>query len=55
MDQKQLTLSKFSFKVLIESPIIIALLFQLYRNFVDTNIPKFIEPIIAVRSFYLSI
>ena len=40
--------SKFSFKVLTECPIIIALLFQLYRSFVTSNVPGFVDPIICV-------
>ncbi|KAJ3022967.1 hypothetical protein HKX48_004725 [Thoreauomyces humboldtii] len=38
--------SQHSFKVLTECPIIIALLFQLYRKFVNTNIPIFVPLII---------
>jgi transformation/transcription domain-associated protein len=45
---KELSSSKYSFKVLTECPIIIALLFQLYRNFVTSNVPGFVEPIIKV-------
>lgn len=37
-----------SFKVLTECPIIVALLFQLHRNFVSSSVPIFIEPIINV-------
>lgn len=46
--QRNLGQSKFSFKVLTECPIIIALLFQLYRAFVSSNVARFVEPIIKV-------
>lgn len=38
----------YSFKVLMECPIIIALLFQLYRTFVNSNVPLFIPHVIKV-------
>jgi hypothetical protein len=50
MDNSQIAQSTFSFKVLTECPIIIALLFQLYRSFVTSNVPGFVEPIIVVRA-----
>lgn len=46
-----LSQSKFSFKVLTECPIIIALLFQLYRAFVTNNVPHFVTPIISGNDY----
>ena len=43
-----LTKGLFSFKVLTECPIIIALLFQLYRKFVNHNVPLFVPLIMEV-------
>lgn len=37
-----------SFKVMMECPIILALLFQLHRNIVSTAIPQMVESIIGV-------
>ncbi|KAI8897674.1 hypothetical protein BC833DRAFT_539959 [Globomyces pollinis-pini] len=45
---RPITKSMFSFKVLTECPIIIALLFQLHKNFVTQNVPMFVEPIVKV-------
>ncbi|KAI8925789.1 hypothetical protein BC831DRAFT_256646 [Entophlyctis helioformis] len=46
--KKALPLSLFSFKVLTECPIIIALLFQIHRKFVPTNVPLFVPLIVKV-------
>ena len=48
---KPLTRSLCSFKVLTECPIIIVILFQLYRKYVANNIPRFVEAIITVPLF----
>ncbi|KAJ3053641.1 hypothetical protein HK097_003754, partial [Rhizophlyctis rosea] len=40
----------FSFKVLTECPIIIALVFQLYRKYVNEAVPKFVPLIVKVLS-----
>ena len=47
-DPKPIPKCLYSFKVLTECPIIVALLFQLHRNFVTSNVPSFVEPIIKV-------
>ncbi|KAI9104837.1 hypothetical protein DFS34DRAFT_691063 [Phlyctochytrium arcticum] len=46
MAARTLQRSLFSFKVLTECPIIIALLFQLYRKYVNANVPVFVPLII---------
>ncbi|OAJ42214.1 hypothetical protein BDEG_25701 [Batrachochytrium dendrobatidis JEL423] len=46
--QKTICLSMFSFKVLTECPIIIALLFQIHRKFVTPNVPQFVPYIVKV-------
>jgi transformation/transcription domain-associated protein len=50
---KHITKSSASFKVLTECPIIIVILFQLYRKYVANNIPRFVEVIIQVRGLDL--
>lgn len=45
---KPIPKSVYSFKVLTECPIIVALLFQLHRDFVSNSVPMFVEPIINV-------
>ncbi|KAJ3171894.1 hypothetical protein HDU87_008212 [Geranomyces variabilis] len=49
-DARILRPSQKSFKVLTECPIIIALLFQLYRKFVNVNIPIFVPLIVNCLS-----
>ncbi|KAH6600577.1 hypothetical protein BASA50_002141 [Batrachochytrium salamandrivorans] len=46
--QKTIRPSVFSFKVLTECPIIIALLFQIHRKFVTINVPRFVPHIVKV-------
>jgi transformation/transcription domain-associated protein len=47
-DEKALLNAMTSFKVLTECPIIIALLYQLHRDFVANMFTTFLEPIINV-------
>eukprot|EP00842_Homolaphlyctis_polyrhiza_P006940 jgi/Hompol1/835/HPOL_000753-RA len=46
--QKPIPHSLFSFKALTECPIIIALLFQIHRKFIASNIPLFVPSIVQV-------
>lgn len=44
--EKRLNYSAYSFKVLKECPIIIALLFSLNRNFIQPNVNQFVPLIV---------
>eukprot|EP00002_Diphylleia_rotans_P036225 TRINITY_DN7963_c0_g1_i1.p1 TRINITY_DN7963_c0_g1~~TRINITY_DN7963_c0_g1_i1.p1 ORF type:complete len:3345 (+),score=544.19 TRINITY_DN7963_c0_g1_i1:49-10083(+) len=43
-----------SFKVLMECPVMVVMVFQLYNRFVAENIPKFVPPIIKILSINIS-
>ncbi|RKP22048.1 hypothetical protein ROZALSC1DRAFT_26560 [Rozella allomycis CSF55] len=51
---KSLIKSRNSFKVLTECPIIIVILFQLHRKFVNPNIQKFVEMIVKALRIQVS-